>query len=113
VHTQDLFRPDGDDAVVLSVHAQPGAGRTQVVGRHGSAVKIRVAAPPEKGRANEALTEVLVRSFGVAAGDVELVGGAGSRAKQFRITGVESATFAELLDKVLTDWQEGRIPGAH
>ena len=38
MHTEDLFRPDGDDAVVLSVHAQPGAGRTQVVGRHGDSV---------------------------------------------------------------------------
>ena len=42
MHTEDLFRPDGDDAVVLSVHAQPGAGKTHVVGRHGDAVKIRI-----------------------------------------------------------------------
>jgi uncharacterized protein len=112
VHTDDLFRPDGDDAVVLSVHAQPGAGRTQVVGRHGDAVKIRVAAPPEKGRANDALTEVIVRSFGLDASAVELVGGAASRSKEFRITGVDPASFGDLLDKVLTDWMEGRIPGS-
>lgn len=112
MHTEDLFRADGDDAVVLSVHAQPGAGRTHVVGRHGDAVKIRVAAPPEKGRANDALTEVLVRSFGVAASDVELVNGAASRSKEFRISGVDPAEFGDLLDKVLTDWVEGRIPGS-
>jgi uncharacterized protein (TIGR00251 family) len=112
VHTDDLFRPDGDDAVVLSVHAQPGAGRTQVVGRHGDAVKIRVAAPPEKGRANEALTEVIVRSFGLDASAVELVRGASSRSKEFRITGVDPEGFGDLLDKVLTDWMEGRIPGS-
>ena len=112
MHTEDLFRADGDDAVVLSVHAQPGAGKTQVVGRHGDAVKIRVAAPPEKGRANEALTDVIVRSFGLDAADVELVGGASSRSKQFRISGVDPATFGDLLDKVLTDWMEGRIPGS-
>jgi uncharacterized protein len=111
VHTEDLFRPDGDDAVVLSVHAQPGAGRTQVVGRHGGAVKIRVAAPPEKGRANDALTDVLVRSFGVTASDVELVAGDASRSKEFRIAGIDPETFGDLLDKVLTDWVEGRIPG--
>ena len=112
MHTDDLFRRDGDDAVILSVHAQPGAGRTHVVGRHGDAVKIRVAAPPEKGRANDALQEVLVRSFGVASADVELVGGASSRSKEFRISGVDSAEFGDLLEKVLTDWVEGRIPGA-
>jgi len=100
VHTEDLFRPDGDDAVVLSVHAQPGAGKTHVVGRHGDAVKIRVA-----------LTEVLVRSFGVATSDVELVSGEASRTKEFRIGGVDPETFGDLLDKVLTDWVEGRIPG--
>ena len=68
-----------DDGVVLSVHAQPGAGRTQIIGRHGDALKVRVAAPPEHGRANDALVEVLAEEFGVAASKVELVAGEKSR----------------------------------
>ena len=69
--SRELFQVVGDDAVELAVHAQPGAGRTQVVGRHGDAVKIRVAAPPEQGRANEALVAVLAETFGVPAKQVE------------------------------------------
>ncbi|HET7722716.1 MAG TPA: DUF167 domain-containing protein [Acidimicrobiales bacterium] len=100
---RDLFRPDGDDAVVLAVHAQPGAGRTQVVGRHGDALKVRVAAPPEQGRANDALVGVLADRFGVPASAVTLTQGATSRAKRFRIAGLAADEFAERLEKVLVD----------
>lgn len=106
--TDDLFRADGDDAVVLSVHAQPGAGRTQVVGRHGAAVKIRVAAPPEQGRANEALVGLLAERLGVPAKAVTLAVGASSRSKQFRIEGVDPAGFADRLERFL---DEADVPG--
>ena len=59
----------GDDGTVeLNVHAQPGAGRTQITGRHGDAVKIRVAVPPEHGRANAALAATLAEAFGLRPG---------------------------------------------
>ncbi len=96
----DLFTAVGDDAVELAVHASPGAGRTQVVGRHGDALKVRVAAPPERGRANEALAALLAEAFGVGAKDVTLVGGETSRSKRFRLV-VDPAAFEERLDQVL------------
>jgi uncharacterized protein (TIGR00251 family) len=86
-----------DDGVVLSVHAQPGAGRTQVTGRHGAALKIRVAAPPEHGRANQALAEVLADEFGVAKGEVSLVAGESSRTKRFLLAGVDPDAFDRTL----------------
>lgn len=85
----DLYEMRDDGSVELSVHAQPGAGRTSVVGRHGQALKVKVAAPPERGRANVALAKLLAEAFGVAAGDVELVTGEASRQKRFRIKGVD------------------------
>lgn len=108
--TSDLFQADGDDAVVLSVHAQPGAGRTQVTGRHGDAVKIRVAAPPEQGRANEALAAVLAEKLGVPKKAVSLASGATSRSKRFRIAGVDPAEFADRLDLVLDAEDGGKRP---
>jgi len=93
----ELFRTVADDAVELAVHAQPGAGRTQIVGRHGDALKVRVAAPPEHGRANDALVAVLAEAFDVAPSAVSLVSGASSRAKRFRLDGVDPAAFGERL----------------
>lgn len=108
--TTDLFTADGDDAVVLSVHAQPGAGRTHVMGRHGDAVKIRVAAPPEQGRANEALVQVLAEQFGVPEKSVTIAGGETSRTKRFRISGVDPTEFADKLDLVLGLEDGGKRP---
>jgi uncharacterized protein len=86
-----------DDGVILSVHAQPGAGRTQITGRHGAALKVRVAAPPEHGRANRALAEVLADEFGVAVSEVSLVAGESSRTKRFLLAGIDPEAFDRTL----------------
>src|SRR6476619_6155279 len=99
-HVEDLFRTDGDDAVVLHVHVQPGAGRSAVVGRHGAALKVRVAAAPEGGRANTATADLLAETFGVKPAQVELVSGPSSRAKQFKLTGVDLDGFRTQLERV-------------
>jgi uncharacterized protein (TIGR00251 family) len=91
------------DAVVLHVHVQPRAGRTAVVGRHGDAVKLRVAAPPVDDRANTAVVELLAELFGVKAAGVELVSGATSRVKRFRIRGADLETLDARLDAAVDD----------
>jgi uncharacterized protein (TIGR00251 family) len=91
------------DAVVLHVHVQPGAGRTTVVGRHGDAVKLRVAAPPVDDRANTAVTELLADLFGIKESAVELVSGAKSRVKRFRLRGVDVETLDARLDTAVDD----------
>ena len=98
-HSDDLYRTDGDDAVVLHVHVQPAAGRSAVVGRHGTALKVRVAAVPEGGRANEACADLLAETFGLTRAQVELLSGPSSRAKQFKLTGVDFDTFRARLER--------------
>ena len=66
----------------------PGSGSSGVVGRYGEAWKLRVAAAPERGKANEAALELLVKTLGVAAADVRLVSGHGSRDKTVEISGL-------------------------
>jgi uncharacterized protein (TIGR00251 family) len=83
--------------ISLRVHVQPGAGRTAVVGRHGDALKIKVAAPPEGGRANEAVAQILSTTLGVAPSGITLVSGAKSRSKRFRIGPVELEAVRRLL----------------
>ena len=75
----DLYDSAGEDAIVLRVHAQPGAGRSTIVGRYGDALKVKVAAPPQGGRANGALVTLLAHEFGVKDAQVSLVGGESSR----------------------------------
>ena len=94
--TRDLY-DDSPDGIVLRVHVQPGAGRSAVVGRHGDALKVRVAAPPVEGRANEATRSLLAEALGVPEADVELTSGQSSRAKRFRLNGLD----AEEADKRL------------
>jgi uncharacterized protein len=76
-----------DGTLVVAIHAQPGARRTEVAGLHGEALKIRVAAPALEDRANDALVEFLAARFDVPRRDVTLVGGAKSREKRFEVRG--------------------------
>ena len=96
----DLYSVDGD-ALLLSVHVQPGAGRSAVVGRHGTALKLRVAAPPLEDRANVATVALLASTLDVAERDVTLVSGGHSRLKRFRIKGAEPAELVERLERAL------------
>ena len=92
----DLY-DDSPEGIVLRIHTQPGAGRSAVVGRHGDALKIRVAAPPVDGRANDAARALLADTLGVPEADVELTSGQSSRSKRFRLKGLD----AEEADKRL------------
>jgi uncharacterized protein (TIGR00251 family) len=72
----------------LRLRVSPGAGRSTVVGRHGEGWKIRVAAAPERGRANDALVELLSRTLDVPRRSVQLVSGATARDKVVELAGV-------------------------
>ena len=84
------LRIDGD-GVILSLHIQPGAKKSEVVGLHGDALKIRLAAPPVDGKANAALIAFIAAKVGVGKTAVELISGEISRSKRIRIAGVEEA----------------------
>src|SRR5262252_884087 len=105
-----LYTVRDDGSVELNVHAQPGAGRTQITGRHGDALKIRVAVPPEHGRANAALAGTLAEAFGLPSQAVELVSGDKSRSKRFRLTVEDIDAFAHRLDGLVASGSEGPGP---
>lgn len=90
------LRPDGAEAWVLSLHIQPGAKRTEVVGLHGAALKLRLAAPPVDGKANTALCAFLAECCGVPKAAVTVVSGHASRAKRVRIEGLCATGVARL-----------------
>ena len=105
----DLYAVDGD-GIVLAVHVHPGAGRSAVQGRHGRALRLRVAAPPVDDRANEAARTLLAEQFGVPPADVELVAGQRSRLKRFRLSNVDRDEFVVRLRRVVREADQGPGP---
>jgi uncharacterized protein (TIGR00251 family) len=74
--------------VRLRLHIQPRAAATELVGRHGEALKLRVAAPPVAGAANEALVRWLAERLGVARSAVAVTAGATGRRKTISVDGM-------------------------
>jgi len=76
---------------LLRVRVQPGAARDEVLGWREDTLRVRVAAPPHEGRANQAVTRLLAAALGVAPSAVELVRGAAARDKLFRVRSLDAA----------------------
>lgn len=75
-------------AVLIDLKVVPGAKRDVIAGRLGDRLKIRVSAPPEGGKANDAIRALLARELGVKERDVELIRGHTSPEKTVRVSGV-------------------------
>jgi len=73
----------------LRLRVAPGAARAGVVGRHGEAWKVRVAAAPERGQANDAVVALLAETLALPRSSVSLVSGGGSRNKVLELAGLE------------------------
>ena len=84
----DWYRVAADGRVTLTLHIQPGAKRTEFAGLHGDALKIRLAAPPVDGKANEALLRFVADTLGLPKSAVSLKSGQTSRRKVVEISGV-------------------------
>ena len=81
----------------LSLHVQPGAKKTEVVGVHGDALKIRLAAPPVDGKANACLLEFLAARLGLSRRQLTLVSGSTARAKRVRLDGADAESVRRCL----------------
>jgi len=79
---------DTKDGAVLTVHVQPKAADTEYVGIHGDALKIRVAAPPVDGAANDELVRFIARRLSIPSSSVQIQSGAGGRHKRVLVKGV-------------------------
>jgi uncharacterized protein (TIGR00251 family) len=89
------------EGCVLPVLARPGARRNGVQGEQNGALKVAVTAPPEDGRANAALVEVLRAALGVKRSQIELVSGQTSREKKFLIRGLKKGELERVIAALL------------
>jgi len=72
----------------IALRVAPGADRARVVGRHGAAWKVRVTAPPENGKANDAVVRLLAETLDVPRADIVIVSGHGARDKLVTLAGI-------------------------
>jgi len=85
------------DGVVFAVRVVPRASKNEIVGFHGDALKVRLAAPPVEGRANEALIAFLAHRLGVRRRQVEIMAGATARRKMIHVIGLLAQEVEERL----------------
>lgn len=97
IDTQAIDIQPHERGSVLAVHAQPGARRQGVVGVHDGALKMAVTVPPEGGKANKAIVQVLARGLRLRRSHITLLSGATSRRKRFLIEGLGPEAVRERL----------------
>ena len=85
-----MIEPDGED-VLIRVKAVPGASRDEIGPKVGDRLKVRVSAPPEGGRANQAICRVIAEAVGVKPRQVSIESGQSSPQKIVRVAGCDTA----------------------
>ena len=93
----DWLRVAADGRITLTLHIQPGAKKTEFAGLHGDALKIRLAAPPVDGKANEALIKFVAETLKLPKSAVNLKSGQTSRRKVLEVSGSSREVLADLI----------------
>lgn len=91
--------------VRLPVKVNPGAAQSRIMGWLGGSLKIRVQAPPEKGKANAAVVALLARGLAIPAGSLNVVSGQTARNKIVEIAGLDEAEVTSRLNAYLSSGQ--------
>jgi uncharacterized protein (TIGR00251 family) len=91
---------DHPEGVLLPVRAQPGARKAGVLSEQAGSLKVAVTAPPEDGRANKALLEVLREALDLKRSQIELASGETSREKKFLVRGVTREELAKRITEL-------------
>ena len=94
---EDFFLNQTEQDVEIRVKVVPGSSRTQITGILGEMLKIKVAAPPEKGKANQSLIAFLAKLLGLKKNDIEIVSGKTNPVKVLRISGTDPVVVKSLL----------------
>ncbi len=86
-----------DRGLIFAVRVVPRASRSEIVGEHNGALRIRIAAPPVSGAANRELVRILAKTFKLPQNAVEILSGANSKSKTVRVRGADAATLEQLI----------------
>lgn len=84
---------ESNNSVIFNVRVVPRASRSEIVGEHDGALKVRIASAPVDGAANAELIKLLAKHFGVSKGDIEIAAGANSKSKRIKINNLSQSKF--------------------
>jgi uncharacterized protein len=102
-HDMPYLSALADGTVLISLHVQPKASKTRIVGLYDGCVKIAVAAPPVEGKANKAVVAFVAKILGVPARDVSVKSGSQSKRKLLAVKALDVSEIHSMIEKVLTD----------
>lgn len=106
MNSRHVIVQDSKNGAVLTVHVQPKASRTECVGIHGDALKIRVAAPPVDGAANEELIRFVAKQCSIPRTSVLIQSGAEGRHKRLCLKGI---TAESVMARMISRSQKGTV----
>lgn len=89
---------ENDGVLTFKVQVVPRASRSEIAGEHNGALRVRIAAPPVDGAANEELVRTLAAALGIKRGAIEIARGRSSKTKQVRVTGASRLNLQSLLN---------------
>ena len=91
-----------DKGVAFSVKVVPGSSRTRIAGLYETALKVNLAAPPEKGKANRELIKLLAQVLGCPKNQVSITAGTSNPRKEIYIAGVTESQLLSVLGEYLS-----------
>lgn len=91
---------DAAGGAVIAVKVVPGASRDKIAGILGDALKIATSAPPEKGKANQAVAAILAKALGLDRRSVQLLHGAANPRKEFLVNGLSAEAVRSLISRL-------------
>ena len=97
----ELKVQEADGGVVFSVKVVPGSSRTAISGLLDGMVKVKVSAPPQKGKANDCLVDFLAKQLGVKTNTISIIAGRSSPIKKIQVLGLSAETVVEKLIPVV------------
>lgn len=87
---------ESDNAIIFDIRVIPRSSRSEIVGEHDGALKVKLASPPVDGAANAELIKLFAKKFGVSKSDVEIVSGETSKNKRIKIINLSKSKFDEV-----------------
>jgi uncharacterized protein (TIGR00251 family) len=88
---------ESDNAIIFDIRVIPRSSRSEIVGEHDGALKVKLASPPVDGAANAELIKLLAKKFRVSKSDIEIVSGETSKNKRIKIINLSKSKFDEVI----------------